>query len=306
MRSMAGAGTGAGLALRSETDYLRRQNNLIIRKQKKFRTIKIKGIHLLFILTVLSFIAFSIFKTAEFILTWDKLGVKHFQVTGCSGPVWIQANKVLDRHKGNNILTLSLDALRVELAGIPEIKDVSISRNLPSTVAVQLVLREPVFQVETPGEGKYTVMDKEGVVLYRQADKKDELITVKDTVGSQVKKILPYLSRLEDIKDYIEYVGFREPYGLLLKLNQVNEIFYPGEIDFAEKIDYYLKLRNKLNLAENIIISVDLRIEDRFYLEYEEQEPQPEEGQEQQSAQQQVQRQATSASTTARGGNAVK
>jgi len=281
MRSMAGTGTGLGLALRSETDYLRRQNNLLIRKQKKLRSIKIKGIHLLFILTVLSFIAFTIFKTAQFILTWDKLGVKYFQVTGCSGPISGpirgQADKILDRHRGNNILTLSLDALRAQLAGIPEIKDVSVSRNLPSTVAVQLVLREPVFQVETPGEGKYTVMDKEGVVLYRRAEKKDELITVKDTPGDRVQKILPYFSRLEDIKNYIEYVGFREPYGLMMKLTQVNEIFYPGEIDFAEKIDYYLKLRNKLNLDESIIKSVDLRFEDRFYLEYEEQAPQPEE-----------------------------
>jgi len=277
MRSMAGTGTGLGLALRSETDYLRRQNNLLIRKQKKLRSIKIKGIHLLFILTVLSFIAFTIFKSAQFILTWDKLGVKYFQVTDCSGPVSIQVNKVLDRHRGNNILTLSLDALRAQLAGIPEIKDVSVSRNLPSTVAVQLLLREPVFQVETPGEGKYTVMDKEGVVLYRRAEKKDELITVKDTPGDRVQKILPYFSRLEDIKNYIEYVGFREPYGLMMKLTQVNEIFYPGEIDFAEKIDYYLKLRNKLNLDESIIKSVDLRFEDRFYLEYEEQAPQPEE-----------------------------
>ncbi len=293
MRSMAGTGTGLGLALRSETDYLRRQNNLMIRKQKKLRTIKIKGIHLLFILTVLSFIAFTIFKTAEFILTWEKLGVKYFQVTGCSGPVCIQANKVLDRHKGNNILTLSLDALRAELAGIPEIKDVSVSRNLPSTVSVQLILREPVFQVEMPWEGEYSVIDKEGVVLYRRAEKKDELITVKDTPANQVQKILPYLSRLRDIKDYIEYVGFREPYGLLLKLNQVNEIFYPGEIDFAEKIDYYLKLRNKLNLDENIIISVDLRFEDRFYLEYEEQEQQPAQQQAQRQAQTQPQEEVT-------------
>lgn len=274
MRSMVGTGTGLGLALRSETDYLRRQNNLVLRKQKKLRSIKIKGIHLLFILTVISFIAFSIYKTAEFILTWDKLGVKNFQVTGCAGPVWIQANKVLDRHKGNNILTLSLDALRAELATIPEIKDVAVSRNLPSTVSVQLILREPVFQVEIPREGKYSIVDKEGVFLYNRADKKDDLLTVKDTPGYQVKKILPYLSRLEEIKAYVEYVGYTEPYGLLLKLNQVNEIFYPGEIDFTEKIDYYLKLRNKLNLAESIIKSVDLRFEDRFYLEYQEQAPQ--------------------------------
>lgn len=302
MRSMAGIGTITGAALRSETDYLRRQNNLTIRKQKKIRSIKIKGIHLLFILVVLFFIAFTIYKTCHFILNWDKLSIQNFRVTGCSGPTWIWANKLLGHHKGNNILTLNLDALRSELTAIPEIKDASVCRNLPSTLTVQLTLRKPVFQVEVPGERKYDIIDKEGVVLYRHAEKLDGLITIKDTPSFQVEKILSYLPLLEDIKNYIEYIGFREPYGILLKLNQVNEVFYPGEIDFAEKIDYYLKLKKKLTLENNIIKSVDLRFEDRFYLEYEETIVQ---SQEQQQKQQQN-RETESARSTARGGNSVK
>lgn len=292
MRSMAGIGTIAGTTLRSETDYLRRQNNLAIRKQKKIRSIKIKGIHLLFILVVFFFIAFSIYKSCQFVLNWDKLSIQNFQVTGCSGAgsTWIQATKLLNRHKGDNILTLNLVDLRSELASIPEIKDASVSRNLPATVLIQLTLRKPVFQVEVPREGKYTIIDKEGIILYRRAERRNELITVKETPSFQVEKILPYLSQLEDIKTYIEYVGFREPYGLLLKLNQVDEVFYPGEIDFAEKIDYYLKLKKKLTLENNIIKSVDLRFEDRFYLEYEEeiaqsQEQLPTEEQSQQQGQ---------------------
>jgi cell division septal protein FtsQ len=285
---MAGIGTVAGTALRSETDYLRRQNNLSIRKQKKLRTIKIKGIHLLFILTMLFFIAFSIFKTGEFILSWDKLSVRYFQVTGSAAAgfidpqgaanssntvansTWLQANKLLNRYKGSNILALNLDLLRSELSGIPEIKDASISRILPATLAVQFTLREPVFQVEIAPEGKYNIIDKEGVVLYRGAEMKEGLITVKNTRDKYVEKILPYFSRLEEIKDYIEYAGFDEPQGLLLKLKEVNEIFYPGDIDFAKKIAYYLKLRKKLALENTLIKSVDLRFQDRIYLEYEE------------------------------------
>ena len=56
-----------GIGLKGETDFLRRQNNRLIRKQKKLRTIKIKGIHLLFILITLSFIAFGINKTGRFV-----------------------------------------------------------------------------------------------------------------------------------------------------------------------------------------------------------------------------------------------
>ena len=105
--------------------------------------------------------------------------------------------------------------------------------------------------------------------LYREVERRDGLITVKNMDFSRRDKILPYLSQLESIRDYIEYVSYNEPYGIRLKLKRIDETFYPGEIDFDGKIDYYLRLRKKLSLDKNKIVNVDLRFKDRFYLEYE-------------------------------------
>lgn len=270
MKTLSTAGTagsaGSRIGLSREADYLRRQNNRLIHKQKKLRTIKLRGVHLLFILTLISFIAFAIYKTGQFVLTWEKLDIRSYKITNCPDSKLKEVRTILGRYHGN-ILSLGLDDLRAELAGIPEVKDVAVSRSLPSTVHIGFIMRTPVFQVEV--DGKYNIIDREGIVLYREVEKREGLITVKNIEFSRRDKILPYFSQLESIREYIEYVSYKEPYGIRLKLRRIDETFYPGEIDFDGKIDYYLKLRKKLSLDKNKIVNVDLRFKDRFYLEYE-------------------------------------
>ncbi len=266
--------TSTSVGLRGETDFLRRQNNRIVQKQKKLKSIKLKGIHLLFIFVLLSFIAFAIYKTGQFVLTWDKLNVKSFRLSNCPKTILKEVKGVLRRYSGN-ILTFSLKDLRTQLVDIPEVRDVSINRILPSTIEIKFLLRKPVFQVEMNGNGKYNIFDKEGVVLFKNVKKRIGLITVKNIENSQQEqeKIVSYLSQLDSIKNDIDYVSLKEPYGILLKLKGISETFYPGETNFAKKINDYLKVRRKLSLNKNQnnskIRNVDLRFEDRFYLEYE-------------------------------------
>jgi cell division septal protein FtsQ len=267
--------TRSSVGLRSETDFLRRQNNRIVQKQKKLKSIKLKGIHLLFILVLLSLIAIAIYKTGQFLLTWDKLNVKSFRLTKCSKTSLKEVKKILSRYSGN-ILILRLQDLRTQLVSVPEIKEVSISRILPSTIEIKFLLRKPVFQVAMKNNGKYNIIDKEGVILFKNVKKRKGLITVKNIESSQQEKIIPYLSQLNSIKNHIDYVSVKEPYGILLKLKGNSETFFLGETDFAEKINDYLKIRKKLSLNQNKnkskIRNVDLRFKDRFYLEYEYQE----------------------------------
>ena len=257
----------AAITLRGETDFLRRQNNRIIRKQKKLKTIKIKGIHLFVLLTFLSSVAFGIYKTGRFVLSWEKLSIKSFRLVNCPSSKVPEVKKILGSYYGN-ILVLNMEHLRARLSGVPEVRDTYISRILPSTVEIKFLLREPVFQFEN--NGKYNIIDKDGVYLYKNAGKREDLITVKGVVENRREDIIPFLAQLSGIKDYIDYVSYREPYGIVLKLKGVSESFYPGEIDFADKINYYLRLREKLSLNKHKIKNVDLRFKDRFYLEYEE------------------------------------
>jgi cell division septal protein FtsQ len=256
-------------ALRGETDFLRRENNKIISKQKKIRSIRLKGIHLFFIFFLLLSAAFTAYKIGTFVLTWETLNIKSFELVGNPPFINAELEKILSRFKGGNILTLSFKDLREKLSTIKAVKDVSLSRKLPSTIEIRFMLRDPVYQVESGG--RYNVTDSEGVVLYTLAGDRgrDDLITVKDIKAGEFETIAPYLGELKRIENSIQYVGFKKPYGVALKLKGEKEIFYPGEDDYAGKINYYLQLRRRHLQGKYNITCVDLRFKDRFYFEYE-------------------------------------
>jgi cell division septal protein FtsQ len=259
MRSVSNVG------LKGETEFFRRRNNRIIHKQKKMRTIKVRSLHLIYIFSILLVIGFVIYKSGKFLLTWEELTVKSFKLINSpqKNPQVMKA--ILNKYR-ENILTLSFQDLKDELIKIPEVKDVSLSRALPSTIEIAFILREPVFQLYK--KGNYEVYDGDGVLLYKDKRRKKDLITLKHINQKEVRKILPLLSELRDIKTRIEYVSLKKPYGVQLKLKGTPEHFFPGEADFKKKLSQYLRIKNKISLNTKKIKNVDLRFNDRFYIEF--------------------------------------
>ncbi|MCP5047526.1 MAG: FtsQ-type POTRA domain-containing protein [bacterium] len=253
-------------AIRRETDIFRRTNNKTLSKQKRIRSIQVKGLHMVLIFTLLLSAAFAAYKIGDFLLTWEKLDVKTFALINKPTFHTDKLERMLKQYNGN-ILTLSFSRLREQLLTLKEVKEVYLSRKLPSTVEIKFLLRKPVFQVAI--HGKYNIIDMDGVVLYKSKKSSNELIRIHNVKTNQLETLAPYLPELSRIKDSIDYIGLVSPYGVTLKLKGRKEIFYPGENDFAAKINYYLKLRQRPLLREYNIKSVDLRFKDRFYFEYE-------------------------------------
>jgi cell division septal protein FtsQ len=257
--------TGAQTVLGGEAEFLRRHNSQILRKQKRIRTIQVKGLHIFFIFLLVSTAAFAAYKIGAFVLSWEKLDIKTFVLT--NKPVFRsnELESMLKRYRGN-ILTLRFSELREQLLNFKEVKDVSISRKLPSTIEIRFDLRKPVFQAAI--NDKYNILDSEGVILYTGDTSSSGLINIWNIEKSELEELNPYLPELSRIKAFLEYVTLEKPYGVSLKLKGRDEIFYPGETDFAYKINLYLKLSRHPLLENYTIKSVDLRFKDRFYFEY--------------------------------------
>jgi cell division septal protein FtsQ len=253
------------IGLRGEMDFFRRNNNRHISRQKKIKTIKIKGLHLLLICILLVLIGISIYMSARFLLSWEELNVKTVRLVNSPRHGKAKVQKLLTYFQGN-ILGLSLDHLKKELTGIDEVKDVSISRILPTTVEIRFILREPVFQVLL--NRRYHVIDVEGVSLYSLSGPRADLMIIRGIKKRELESIIPYLGELNKIRDSLEYIGYQQPYGVMIKLKGMKEEFYPGEQDYAEKITYFLKVKKLLALSQHQIKRVDLRFANRFYLEF--------------------------------------
>ncbi len=98
--------------------------------------------------------------------------------------------------------------------------------------------------------------------------KSGNLITLLNIKDWKLDTLVSCLSEFDKIKKPIEYIGLKKPYGLMVKFKGLRELFYPGDIDIAEKILFYLKLKRTLPVNKDKILSVDLRFKNRFYLEF--------------------------------------
>ena len=260
MKKMAGYGPV------TEIEFLRKNNNRVVNRQKKIRSIKIRSLHVFLIIVLFLMSGYAAYTVGRFMTGWEKLDIRSFKLI--NAPVFKnnKVRKILKKY-GGNILTLNTTNLRNELMEIKEINEVSISRKLPSTVEVRLSLRQPAFQFLY--KGKYNVIDKNGVILSETGKKMDGIMVIRDIEPSDLKDIFPGISSLIDKRSIIEYISFREPYGTALKLKGTSEIFYTGNKVDLKKLKQYLKIRKKLGYNEKTIKSVDLRFKNRFYLEFE-------------------------------------
>ena len=256
----------AGYGPVTEIEFLRKNNNRAVNRQKKIRTIKIRSLHVILIILLFLISGYAAYSVGKFMTGWEKLDIRSFKLINTPTFKNNRVKDILKRY-GGNILTLNTAKLREELLSIKEIEDVSISRKLPSLVEVRLSLRQPSFQFLY--KGKFNIIDKHGIILSKNKKRIDGIMVIRDITPSDLGDIFPGLSGLLNKRDIIEYISFKEPYGTALKLKGTSEIFYTGnEIDL-ERLKTYLKIRKKLGYSEKMIKSVDLRFRNRFYLEFE-------------------------------------
>ncbi len=249
-------------ACAGKPNFSAKANNLSISREKKRKSIQVRGVHVALLLLLLTLVGYGVNRMTQFLLTWEQLRVKTFRLLSVPRYQGEQARAVLRQYRGN-ILTLDLAELKSRLLQLPEVLEVELSRVLPATVEVSFRLRQPLFQYYQ--NGAFIILDENGKELHRQDAADEGLIVIAHARPEEVPRIVGQAEALKRIRERLEYVGFSSPYGIELKVKGVAERIYPGEGDLAEKLDRYLRVRPKLALAEGTISYVDLRLDDRIY-----------------------------------------
>jgi cell division septal protein FtsQ len=252
-------------SLKFEAEFFRKSNNLTLTREKKIRSIQMRTVHILALLFLTLLVGFTVYKTAVFLLECDTLQVHSFRLR--QQPVFEKERVwgILKRSAGN-ILTLNLGELRAQLLQLPEIEDVAISRILPDVIEIGFRLRQPLFYFNK--NGVFQLLDAGGLILGEQHTMPTGLIPIQGGDGSVLNQIAAAAQELLPLRNKIEYVAFREPYGLELKLLAGPEVFYPGATGFLKKINRYYKIKPHLDLNGLMIRYVDLRITGRIYFGY--------------------------------------
>jgi len=254
----------SAVGIRGEAEFFRRVNNRTLTRQKRIRSIRIRGLHVVLILFVLGMGALLAWRAANFLFTWKRLDVQSFHLVN---PPHFERNRVhqtVRRYRGN-ILALDFHHLRRELMQLREVRSVSLTRRLPSTVEVNFELRTPVFQFDR--NGQYLIIDRDGVVLEQSREPHKGLITVRHLDESDLPRLTPYLAELEKVRDQVEYVGMDSFHRVVIKWRGLPELVYPPARHLLSRLREYALWKRRLGLKRDIRY-VDLRFENRFYFAY--------------------------------------
>jgi len=252
-------------SLKLEAEFFRKRNNLAILRERKMRTLQVRGFHLLVLALILAAAALVAWRASHFLLTWDRLAIRSFRMENAPFYSRDDVRRVLKSYLGNNILALDVARLRGKLLAFREVKDVAIRRILPAAVAISFERRRPFFQRQRAGGTE--VFDAQGVLLTRsRAGTSDPgLIAIR---GGDPGTFALHAAALAEIAARIEFVDAVAPYGIALKLKGCDEIFYPGDGSFRQKLAGYFQIKKRWGKAGEPWQTVDLRIPGRIYLGY--------------------------------------
>ena len=167
--------------------------------------------------------------------------------------------------QGDPILSVSLEEMHARLMKLPEVRSVTIRRELPGSLYVSIEERRPIALWQRAG--KYAVIDREGVVLDRDpANMPSSLLLV---VGEDAPKHMVALMALMDaapsMKPDVEAavrVGERR-WNIRLKQGMTVMLPEDGAEDAWKK---FVALAASDRLLSKAISSIDLRLEDRVFV----------------------------------------
>jgi len=256
----------AGAApLNFESDFFRRRNNTVLQRDRKIRSIRLRSVYVALIVLLLAMLGYLTYRVSRFLLSWEQLQVKHFRLTAVPAYSRPEIERVLSRFH-SNIFTVDLGELRRELMAFGEVSDVSISRVLPQTLEITFTCRRPFFQLQE-ADG-FTLYDVTGVQMRRGSGPLPGVIEVRAARPADISALVAFSAGLKPLLPRLEYISYRPPYGLVVKLREAAEEIYPGEGDLQARIDHYLKIKPRLETAGKSIRYADLRLENRMYLAY--------------------------------------
>lgn len=209
----------------------------------------------------------------------DAFAVRKLRVIGTSRLSQGEVQGLLDGLVGRNIVTTALEPWRARLLASPWVREASLRRALPSTIEVRITERLPMA-VARAGE-TLLLIDEQGAVVdefgprYGRLDLPivDGLIDPRATVTTppdeaRVALVSSVLVSLRDgnLLGRVSQIDVRTPRNVVVMLSGDTAQLQVGRERFAERVQGYLDMQERLARMLTQVESVDLRFDNRVYV----------------------------------------
>jgi cell division protein FtsQ len=205
--------------------------------------------------------------------------VQKLHVIGVSRLSQGEVQGLLDGLVGRNIVRTSLEPWRQKLLASPWVREASLRRALPSTIEVRITERLPMA-VARAGD-LLLLIDEQGAVVdefgprYGRLDLPivDGLV---DTAAppatppdeARVALVSSVLVSLRDagLLGRVSQIDVRQPRNVVVMLSGDTAQLLVGHERFAERVQGYLDMQERLTRMVEQVESVDLRFDNRVYV----------------------------------------
>jgi cell division protein FtsQ len=193
--------------------------------------------------------------------------VRHVRVTGTRRLDERKVYAIALAHKDRPMPQVDVEALRKELRELSWVKDARVSVQLPATLAIDIVEREPHAVLERPD--RLMLIDATGVELGPIAPAKaGDMLRISGPgsarqVGS-LEQLLDSAPALRPQVEAVEWVGNRR-WNLKFKTGQVLAL-PEGTKQSAAALVTFAKMDGQNRLIGGKVVTFDMRVEDRVFL----------------------------------------
>lgn len=192
--------------------------------------------------------------------------VQRVEVTGMERVDQLKVYELVLAEKDRAMPLVDIDKVRADLLEYGWIKDARVSRRLPDTLAVEIIERKPAAVWQR--EGKYSLIDAEGIVLQHvRAGEAGELPVLNGTEANDhavaLNELLDKASALKAQVVGASWIGNRR-WDLRFKSGETLAL-PEGEKAAAEALLNFARMDGIHRLLGRDIIHFDLRDPDRAY-----------------------------------------
>jgi len=162
---------------------------------------------------------------------------------------------------------LDLEGLRKEMLALSWVKDARVSRQLPDTLAIDIVEREPHAALRKPGRLVLIDIDGNELEPIKPAAAKDMLIISGPGSARQVHDLAKLLDSAPALKPQVaeaEWVGNRR-WNLTFKTGQMLALPH-GEDTAATALISFTRLDGVNRLIGGQVATFDMRVPERIYM----------------------------------------
>ena len=193
--------------------------------------------------------------------------VRHVKVTGTNRMDEREVYALALAQRSRAMPDVDIAALRTQLLTLPWVRDARVSRQLPDTLAIDIVEREPHAVLARPD--RLMLIDRSGVELAPIAEAKAKgMLRISGSGAAmqvaQLEQLLAAAPALQPQVKAAEWVGNRR-WNLVFRSDQVLAL-PEGEVEAATALVQFARLDGQNRLIGGKVAAFDMRTPPRIYM----------------------------------------